>query len=231
MSCNNSLCYSGVDSGDRTKLCCGVLNWKTAILLIALGDFISVSIEAYGTSGATLGEVETRLVISLLFNVSMNGESGHHLNNSSTTDSLTSGTTYYFIYVAGLLLYVLRVLTIFSLVLGSQNYRPCNVLLWVFSAPIGWVIFFIMQVVLLSRYYGENNQQSKFWTMWNNKDLFDLDPISFQTKITEWEQNTSAFGQPCINIIIISIVTFIFTLPATIYVTIFYCKQRNNQIH
>ena len=228
MSCNSSLCDSGDDSGERTKLCCGVLNWKTAILLIALGDFISVSIEAYGTSGATLGEVETRLVISHLFNVSMNGE---HLNNSSTTDSSTSGTTYYFIYVAGLFLYVLRLLSIFSLVLGSQNYRPCNVLLWIFSAPLGWVIFFIMQVVLLLRYYGEDNQQSKFWTMWNHKDLFDLDPTSFQTKIAEWEPNTSAFGQPCINILIISIVTFIFTLPATVYVAIFYCKQRNNQIH
>ena len=228
MSCNNSLCYSGDDSGDRTKLCCGVLNWKTAIILIALGDFISVSIEAYGTSGATLGEVETRLVISHLFNVSMNGK---HFNNSSTIDSSTSGTIYYFIYIAGLFLYVLRVLSIFSLVLGSQNYRPCNVLLWIISAPLGWVIFFIMQVALLLRYYGENNQQSKFWTMWNDKDLFDLDPTSFQTKIAEWNPNPSAFGQPWISILIISIVTFIFTLPATVYVTIFYCKQRSNQIH
>ena len=228
MSCNNSLCYSGDDSGDRTKLCCGVLNWKTAIILIALGDFISVSIEAYGTSGATLGEVETRLVISHLFNVSMNGK---YFNNSSTIDSSTSGTIYYFIYIAGLFLYVLRVLSIFSLVLGSQNYRPCNVLLWIISAPLGWVIFFIMQVALLLRYYGENNQQSKFWTMWNDKDLFDLDPTSFQTKNAEWNPNPSPFGQPSISNLIISIVTFIFTLPATVYVTIFYCKQRSNQIH
>ena len=164
MKCNNGLCYTG--DNDAT-LCCGCLNWKKAILLIALGDVISVSFEAYGASGSTLGDIETRMGISHFFNITIPEGGG-------------SSSTYYSIYVMGFLLFILRILTICSLVLGAQNYRPCNVLVWIISAPIGWVIFFIMQVVLLERYYGENNQASKFWSIWNDRELFSLNSTSKQ---------------------------------------------------
>ena len=225
MKCNNGLCFCGgtsesSENENEGKLCCGLLGWKKAVLLIALGDFISVSLNAYGTSGSTLGEVETRLGISNLFNISLNEESG-------------SASAYYSIYVLGILLFVLRLLTIFSLVLGSQNYRPFNVLIWIVCAPIGWMLFFTMQVVLLMRYHGVDNQASKFWRIWNQKNLFSLNSTSdaIIKSVSDLEPNSSAFGQPCINILIISTLSLIFTVLATFYVSIFYRKQKNNLIH
>ena len=117
-----------------SKLCCGLLDWKNAVLLIALADVLSISLGVYSTSGSTLGELETRLVISQIFNITMNEDKGSILTFSS-------------IYVLGILLCLLRLGTVLFLVLGSQNYRPCNVFVWILSAPVGWILFFIMQII------------------------------------------------------------------------------------
>ena len=55
-----------------SKLCCGFLDWKNAVFLIALSDVVSISLGAYSISGSTLGEIESRLVISQIFNITMN---------------------------------------------------------------------------------------------------------------------------------------------------------------
>ena len=234
MKCSNSLCYCpGSDTDSKSKagccdylteggsiLCCGYLKWKKAMLVIALVDLLCIAAEAYGTSGATLGEVETRLGISHFFNITL---------EMDETSSI--GSEYYIIYMMGILLAILRFISIFSLVLGSQNYRPCNVLFWIICAPVGWAIFFIMQIVLLMRYSGEDNQMSKFWVMWNDHGLLSESREEMKESIANWEPNSSSFGQPCINILITSIVTFFYTLISTFYVTAFYCKQTTNQIH
>ena len=131
----------------------------------------------------------------------------------------------------GALLFVLRLIPIFLLVLGSQNYRPCNVRFWIVSAPIAWSLFFIMQIVLLLRYHGEDNQMSRFWVMWNDKELLSLPSKEMEKAIAEWQPNTSSFGQPCVTILITSIVTFFYTTFSTFYVSLFYCKQTSHQIH
>ena len=235
MRCDNTFCFLGDGddsetssrrgccaclSGGQSRLCCGVLGWKKAMLLIAFGDFISIAVQAYGTSGATLGEVETRLEISHFFNITMEED-----------EKSSFGSEYYIIYIMGLLLFVLRLITIFFLVLGSQSYRPCNVLLWIVSAPIVWSLFFVMQIVLLLRYYGEDNQMSRFWVMWNDKVLLSLPSQKMEKMIAEWQPNPSSFGQPCATILITSIVTFFYTIFSTFYVSLFYCKQTSNQIH
>jgi len=232
MKCNNSLCYCGGDDDAEgsskagccdyfaAKSCCGALPWKQAMLLIAFGDFLSIGASTYGTSGCTLGEVETRLEISHFFNITL-----------ETDETSSLGSEYYIIYMMGILLAIFRSISIFLLVLGSQNYRPCNVLFWIICAPVGWAIFFIMQIVLLLRYSGEDNQMSNFWVMWNDHGLLSESSEEMKESIANWEPSSSSFGQPCINILITSIVTFFYTLISTFYVTAFYCKQTTNQIH
>ena len=228
MRCNNALCYCENDNDTKNnccscctagKLCCGFLDWKKTMLLIAFLDVISVSIDAYGTSGSTLGEVETRMGISHFFNMTI-----------QETDGEIYG--YYSIYIVGIALLILRLLTILSLILGAINYRPCCVLIWAISAPVGWVIFFTMQVVLLERYSGENNQSSKLWSIWNAKGMFSINTTGeeMSRKIDKWESDFGGFGQPCVNILVTSILSFIITVFSTFYGIIFYRKQINNEI-
>ena len=201
------------------KLCCGLLDWKNAVLLIALADVLSISLGVYSTSGSTLGELETRLVISQIFNITINEDKGSILTFSS-------------IYVLGILLCLLRLGTVLFLVLGSQNYRPCNVFVWILSAPVGWILFFIMQLLLMMRYHGVDNQASRLWRIWNSKNLQQQNATIEETidGVRQWGSNTSSFGQPCLNILIIGIVTFVFTLLSMIFVIRFYLKQKSNEI-
>ena len=201
------------------KLCCGLLDWKSAVFLIALADIVSISLGAYSTSGSTLGKLETRPVISQIFNITMNEEKGSILTFSS-------------IYVLGILLCLLRLGTVLFLVLGSQKYRPCNVFVWILSAPVGWISFFMMQLLLIVRYHGVDNQAGRLWRIWNSKELQQQNATIEETidGVRQWGSNTSSFGQPCLNILIISIVTFVFTLLSMIFVIRFYLKQKSNEI-
>ena len=234
MKCSNSLCYCpGSDTDSKSKagccdylteggsiLCCGYLKWKKAMLVIALVDLLCIAAEAYGTSGATLGEVETRLGISHFFNITL---------EMDETSSI--GSEYYIIYMMGILLSIVRVFSVFLLVIGSQSYRPCWVLFWIVCTTIGWGLFFVMQIVLLLRYEGNNNQMSRFWIMWNDHDLFSQTREEMKKSISEWEPNSSSLGQPCINILITSVATFFYTSISAFYASVFYCKQTRNQIH
>ena len=198
--------------------CCGRLEWKHAILLIAVFDIISVSLCTYSTSGATLGAAENRLGISRFFDIDLQEGEG-------------ATSSHYALYVVGCLLCLFRLITTGGLAFGAMYYWPCYVSLWIISATAGWIIFFVMQVILVNRYYGANNQVAAFWQVWNDVELFSSNSTEvMKLKANEILKAENTFGQPCVNIISILCFSLIFTVISSMLVTKFYRKQTTHQI-